>query len=64
MKWRKGTASLYCSAMLAGSCACKPLEATNTSVYFCSPWTANPFPFGSEFAWDSTGQEEIYVWSK
>ena len=24
----------------------------------------NPFPFGSEFAWDSTGQEEEYVWGR
>ena len=29
--------------------------------YQCTPWAANPFPFGSEFAWDSTGQEEDYV---
>ena len=24
-------------------------------------WQALPFPFGSEFPWDSTGQEEIYL---
>ena len=29
--------------------------------YQCISWAANPFPFGSEFAWDSTGQEEDYV---
>ena len=24
-------------------------------------WRSLPFPFGSEFPWDSTGQEEIYL---
>ncbi len=24
-------------------------------------WQSLPFPFGSEFPWDSTGQEEIYL---
>ena len=27
-------------------------------------WVANPFPFGSEFSWDSTGQEETYIWGR
>ncbi len=27
-------------------------------------WATLAFPFGSEMAWDSTGQEEVYVWSK
>jgi len=27
-------------------------------------WANNPFPFGSEFSWDSTGQEEEYVWGR
>lgn len=27
-------------------------------------WATLDFPFGSEMAWDSTGQEEVYVWSK
>ena len=32
--------------------------------YNCISWTDNPFPFGSEFSWDSTGQEEDYVWGR
>lgn len=27
-------------------------------------WTQEAFPFGSEMAWDSTGQEEVYAWCK
>lgn len=27
-------------------------------------WEALPFPFGSEMPWDSTGQEEVYAWSR
>ena len=27
-------------------------------------WKQEAFPFGSEMAWDSTGQEEIYAWCK
>ncbi|HET8782661.1 MAG TPA: DUF5695 domain-containing protein [Pyrinomonadaceae bacterium] len=27
-------------------------------------WTQDPYPFGSEMAWDSTGQEEVYAWCK
>tara|TARA_R110000868_G_scaffold98706_2_gene271801 strand:+ start:104009 stop:106726 length:2718 start_codon:yes stop_codon:yes gene_type:complete len=26
-------------------------------------WKALDFPFGSEMPWDSTGQEEVYMWS-
>jgi hypothetical protein len=26
-------------------------------------WQADAYPFGSEMAWDSTGQEEIYAWT-
>lgn len=25
-------------------------------------WSQEAFPFGSEMAWDSTGQEEVYAW--
>ena len=25
-------------------------------------WLKMPFPYGSEFAWDSTGHEEISTW--
>jgi len=27
-------------------------------------WKQEAFPFGSEMAWDSTGQEEVYAWCK
>ncbi len=27
-------------------------------------WKTLNYPFGSEMPWDSTGQEEVYVWSK
>lgn len=27
-------------------------------------WSREEFPFGSEMAWDSTGQEEVYAWCK
>jgi hypothetical protein len=26
-------------------------------------WSQREFPFGSEMAWDSTGQEEVYAWT-
>jgi hypothetical protein len=26
-------------------------------------WNTQAFPFGSEMAWDSTGQEEVYAWT-
>jgi hypothetical protein len=27
-------------------------------------WNTEAVPFGSEMAWDSTGQEGVYYWSK
>ena len=27
-------------------------------------WASETFPFGSEMPWDSTGQEEVYLWCK
>jgi hypothetical protein len=27
-------------------------------------WKSLEYPFGSEMPWDSTGQEEVYIWSK
>lgn len=27
-------------------------------------WKGETYPFGSEMAWDSTGQEEVYAWCK
>ncbi|KAI0347870.1 hypothetical protein BDW22DRAFT_1424125 [Trametopsis cervina] len=29
-----------------------------------SVWATERFPFGSEMAWDSTGQEGVYAWAK
>lgn len=36
-------------------------EQRSVTIYHCPAWADNPSPFGSEFAWDSTGQEEEYV---
>jgi Family of unknown function (DUF5695) len=27
-------------------------------------WKSEAYPFGSEMPWDSTGQEEVYAWTK
>ena len=27
-------------------------------------WSGDAYPFGSEMAWDSTGQEEVYAWCR
>ncbi|UCC24398.1 MAG: hypothetical protein JSU98_11750 [Gemmatimonadales bacterium] len=27
-------------------------------------WRSLPYPYGSEMPWDSTGQEEVYAWSR
>jgi hypothetical protein len=27
-------------------------------------WSTQAYPFGSEMAWDSTGQEEVFAWTK
>src|SRR5690606_40667467 len=27
-------------------------------------WKSLGYPFGSEMPWDSTGQEEVYLWSR
>lgn len=27
-------------------------------------WQKEPYPFGSEMPWDSTGQEEVYAWTR
>ncbi|CAK1359638.1 unnamed protein product [Cercospora beticola] len=26
-------------------------------------WQSEPYPYASEFPWDNTGQEEVYIWS-
>ena len=46
-----------------GPCSCINGSA-GTSVHTCKPWAAQRFPFGSEFAFDTTGQEEVYVWTR
>ena len=45
-------------------CPSDAQHARTVTIYQCVPWIDNPFPFGSEFAWDSTGQEETYVWGR
>ena len=45
-------------------CPADARHARTVSVYQCVSWVANPFPFGSEFAWDSTGQEEEFLWGR
>ena len=27
-------------------------------------WNSEPYPYGSEFPWDNTAQEEVYLWSR
>ena len=45
-------------------CPTDAQHARTVTVYQCVAWINNPFPFGSEFAWDSTGQEEEYIWGR
>jgi hypothetical protein len=45
------------------------LNAEATSLEFAmrkraEHWKAQAYPFGSEMPWDSTGQEEVYAWTK
>jgi hypothetical protein len=45
----------------------KTTEATNLEAKMrarAERWRAEPYPFGSEMPWDSTGQEEVYAWMK
>jgi hypothetical protein len=42
-------------------CPDDPSHARKITKYHCISWAENPFPFGSEFSWDSTGQEEDYI---
>ena len=59
--WQQSAAKA--DACCVPACRCQPHE-TGGSTFHCTPWIRNDFPFGSEFAWDSTGQEEIYTWAK
>jgi len=45
----------------------KSAEATQLEAVMkarADHWKSEAFPFGSEMPWDSTGQEEVYAWSK
>ena len=46
-----------------GPCSCRN-GSDGTSVHTCKPWDAQRFPYGSEFAFDTTGQEEVYIWAR
>lgn len=46
-----------------GPCRCQN-GTDGTSMHTCQPWDAQTFPYGSEFAFDTTGQEEVYVWAR
>ena len=46
-----------------GPCSCRN-GSDGTSLHTCKPWGSQRFPFGSEFAFDTTGQEEVYVWAR
>jgi hypothetical protein len=42
-------------------------EATTTEASMrgrAEHWNSEVYPFGSEMPWDSTGQEEVYAWTK
>ncbi|MDH7640978.1 DUF5695 domain-containing protein [Sphingomonas oryzagri] len=39
-----------------------PLEAAMRER--AKTWSSEAYPFGSEMPWDSTGQEEVYVWMR
>ena len=46
-----------------GPCSCKN-GSDGTSVHTCKAWDTQRFPYGSEFAFDTTGQEEVYIWAR
>ena len=46
------------------ACRCEDHAGRGGSTFRCRPWAQQPFPFGSEFAWDSTGQEEVHLWTR
>jgi len=46
-----------------GPCSCRN-GSDGTSLHTCKPWANQRFPFGSEFAFDTSGQEEVYVWAR
>jgi len=42
----------------------KATELENDMKERVDVWKSRAYPFGSEMAWDSTGQEEVYAWTK
>jgi hypothetical protein len=36
----------------------------NTMRFRANNWETEAVPYGSEMAWDSTGQEGVYYWTK
>jgi hypothetical protein len=42
----------------------KATDVENLMKERAERWKNEAFPFGSEMAWDSTGQEEVYAWCK
>ena len=42
----------------------KAAELERTMKVRADRWKQDPYPFGSEMAWDSTGQEEVFAWTK
>lgn len=42
----------------------KATDIENLMKERATRWRQEAFPFGSEMAWDSTGQEEVYAWCK
>ena len=46
-----------------GPCSCSN-GSDGSSLHTCKPWDAQRFPYGSEFAFDTTGQEEVYIWAR
>ena len=44
--------------------AAKAADVTALMKERADRWSHEAYPFGSEMAWDSTGQEEVYAWCK
>jgi hypothetical protein len=42
----------------------KAAELERTMKVRADRWKTETYPFGSEMAWDSTGQEEVFAWTK
>jgi hypothetical protein len=42
----------------------KAAELESLMKHRADQWKEQAYPFGSEMAWDSTGQEEVFAWTK